>query len=173
MNPRMALPVFAWMVFLTGCAKAPPYQQAVEAESPIQFNMWRANLSGDLTPEEWQWFDVAMQEFKFQLMLDQKVSGSDAIAAAVREKINGRTLGDVLREGLQAHLKRKTAERDELEAAIGINAKRKIRQDDTDTRRDLAAHQENLRKKLAKLNDELAAANAALAQLNAKAPSAG
>jgi len=131
--------------------------------------MWRANLGQALTPEEWRWFDLTVQEFKFQLMLEQKVSGSAAIEAAVRERINGRKLGEVLREGLQAHLERKTTERDELEAAIGINAKRKIRPGDDDARRDLAAHQENLRQKLAKLNEELAALSAALVQLDNKA----
>jgi phage I-like protein len=101
-------------------------------------------------------------------MLDQKVSGSGAIDSAVRERINGRQLREVMREGLQGHLHRKTAERDELEAAIATNAKRKIRPDDTAMQRDLADHQENLRKKLTKLNDELAAASAALAQLSTK-----
>lgn len=109
-----------------------------------------------------------MQEFKFQLMLDQKVSGSSAIDGAVRERINGRQLREVMREGLQGHLHRKTEERDELEAAIAINAKRKIRPDDTVMLRDLADHQENLRKKLTKLNEELTAASAALAQLATK-----
>lgn len=169
MKSLPALFVIACLVFLGGCARTSPYQQPVEAETPVQLNMWRANLGAALAPEEWQWFDLTVQEFKLQLMLDQKVSGSDAIDAAVRERINGRKLADVLREGLQAHLKRKTAERDELEAAIGINAKRKIRPNDTDMLRDLAAHQENLQGKLAKLNDELAALNASLSQLQVKA----
>jgi predicted RNase H-like nuclease (RuvC/YqgF family) len=130
--------------------------------------MWRARLNEDLTREEWRWFEVAMQEFKFQLMLDQKVSGSAAIDTAVREKINGRSLTDVMREGLQAHLRRKTAERDELEAAIAINAKRRIRPENTTMLQELAAHQETLRRKLPALNNELAAVQAELARLETK-----
>jgi hypothetical protein len=162
------LRAIACFLLLTGCAPTIPYHQPVEAGTPLQFNTWRAKVGADLTQEEWQWFDLAMQEFKFQLMLDQTVSGRDAIDVAVRERINGRRLVDVVREGLQAHLKRKTAERDELEAAIAINSKRKIRPDDTTMLQDLANHQENLRRKLAKLNDELAAANAALDRLATK-----
>jgi hypothetical protein len=164
-----ALRALVSLLLLTGCAPTPPFERAVEAESTMQFAMWRTNVGPGLTREEWQWFDVALQEFKFQLMLDQKVSGSDALDTAVRERINGRQLREVMREGLQGHLHRKTAERDELEAAIAINAKRKIRPDDTVMLRDLADHQENLRRKLTKLNDELSAASAALAQLTAKA----
>lgn len=130
--------------------------------------MWRASRQGDFTAEEWRWFDVALQEFKFQLMLDGKVSGGGAIDEAVRAKISGRPFAAVMREGLQAHLRRKTAERDELEAAIAINAKRRIRPDDTALRQELAEFQEGLRKKLAALNAEVTAAAAELARLEAK-----
>jgi hypothetical protein len=158
------------LLFLpAGCARTPPHLEPVEAESPIAFNLWQAKAQGDLPPEEWRWFGVAMQEFKFQLMLEQKVSGSEAIDTAVRSRINGRPFVDVMREGLQGHLKRKTAERDELEAAIAINAKRKLPPGDDAIRRELEAHQENLRKKLAALNDELTAIRAALVQLGAMA----
>jgi len=168
MKPQPALLVVLCLVVLAGCARTPPDQRPVEAESPIAFNLWRAKLDAELTPEEWRWFDVALQEFKFQLMLDQKVSGSEAIDTAVRERINGRKWIEVTREGLQAHLKRKTAERDEMEAAFAINAKRKIRPGDDDTRRDLAMHQENLRRKLATLNNDITAVATELARLKIK-----
>jgi hypothetical protein len=169
--PLLAAPLLlGGVLFLSaGCARTPPHQQPVEAESPIAFNLWQAKMQGDLTAEEWRWFNVVLQEFKFQLMLDQKVSGSEAIDTAMRARINGRPFIDVVREGLQAHLKRKTAERDELESAIAINAKRKLPPGDDTIRREFAAHQENLRKKQAALNDELAAIKAAIVQFGAKA----
>jgi hypothetical protein len=173
MNSRLVLLAAPWLLggvlFLSnGCARTPAHRQAVDAASPITFTLWQAKIQKDLTPEEWRWFGVAMQEFKFQLMLDQKMTGSEAIDTAVRTRINGRPFLDVMREGLEAHLMRKTAERDELESAIAINAKRKLPPGDDAMRRELDAHQENLRKKLAALNDELAAVKAALGGFEAK-----
>lgn len=168
-SPRV-FPVILGILFLAGCARIPPAQQPVEASSAIEFSMWRTRLNDELTREEWRWFDVAMQEFKYQLMLDQKVSGSAAIETAVREKIHGRTLADVMREGLQAHLRRKTAERDELEAAIAINAKRRIPPGDTALQQEFAAHQEKLKKKIPGLNAELATVQAELDRLQARSP---
>ncbi|HEX2862103.1 MAG TPA: hypothetical protein VHN79_10710, partial [Lacunisphaera sp.] len=143
-------------------------EEPVAAASSAEFNTWRASHQDDLPPAEWQWFDVAIQEFKLALMREGKLSGSGAIDEAVRAKIHGRPLADVMREGLQAHVRRKTAERAEMDAAFALNASRRIPPDDTATLRDMANHQENLRVKMNKLDQEIAAANAALAPLEAR-----
>jgi type I restriction-modification system DNA methylase subunit len=107
-----------------------------------------------------------MQEFKFQLMLAGKISGSAAIDAAVRERIHGRPLGEVLREGLQAHLQRKTAERDDMKTAFYRNEEKRtlVKPGQDDLLRDLNFHQNNLKQNLAKLEQEVSAAQAALAR---------
>ncbi len=115
------------------------------------------------------WFDVAIQEFKFQIMLSKQATGSEAIDAALREKINGRKLGDVMRDGLQAYLKRKTSDKDDLEQAILANSKLHIRPGDEDKAKELAEFQENLHNRLTRLQEEVAAAETAIARLETKA----
>jgi uncharacterized lipoprotein YajG len=166
MNPRAVL--FATLLLsLAACARTPPHQQVVDAASTAAFNQWRADASRTLSPEDWRWFDVAIQEFKLQLMLGGKTSGGAAIDTAVREKINGRPFIEVLREGLQGHLQRKTAERDDTAVTITTNdqkIRRLIKPGADDVLRDFNAHQEMLRQKLAKLEAEIATAQAALAR---------
>ena len=164
MQLRSAPAVLLCLLLLAGCARPPPLEQPVDAETPMALNLWRSKMSRDLTTEDWRWFDVVIQEYKFQLMLAGKISGSAAIDAAVRERIHGRALGVVLREGLQAHLQRKTAERDDMKTAFGRNEEKRalIKPGQDDLLRDLNFHQENLRQNLAKLEAELAAAQAAL-----------
>lgn len=130
----------------------------------MAFNLWRGKLNDSLSREEWRWFDVAMQEFKFQIMQAGKISGSAAIDAAVRERINGRSLAGVVREGLQAHLQRKTAERDDMKTAFKRNEQKRtlIKPGQDDLLRDLNFHQANLQQNLAKLEDEVATVQAAL-----------
>jgi hypothetical protein len=164
MQLRSAPAVLLCLLLLAGCTRKPPLQQTVNAETPMALNLWRAKMNDSLPPEDWRWFDVVMQEYKFQLMLAGKISGSAAIDAAVRERIHGRAMGEVLREGLQAHLQRKTAERDDMKTAFARNEEKRalIRPGQDDLLRDLNFHQETLGQNLAKLETDLAAAQAAL-----------
>lgn len=152
------------LVLLAGCARTPPLQQPVDAETPMALNLWRSKMSRDLTTEDWRWFDVVMQEHKFQIMLAGKISGSAAIDAAVHERIHGRPLAEVMREGLQAHLQRKTAERDDMKTAFARNEQKRslIKPGQDDLLRDLNFHQETLQQNLAKVEADLAAVQAAL-----------
>jgi hypothetical protein len=159
----------AGLILLAACARTPPYQQVIEAVSTAQFDLWRADHLGVLMPEDRSWFNVAIQEFKFQVMLSGKATGSEAVDAAMREKINGRKLIDVMREGLQAYLKRKTADKDDLERAILINSKLHIPPGDEEKAKELAEFQENLRNRLARLKEEVAAAETAIARVEAQA----
>ena len=154
------------LLLVAGCARTPPLEQPVDAETPMLFKLWRAKMNDALPREDWRWFDVVMQEYKFQLMLAGKISGSAAIDAAVRERIHGRPLGEVLREGLQAHLERKTAERDDMKTAFARNEEKRtlVKPGQDDLLRDLNFHQDNLRQNLAKLETELTAIQAALAR---------
>lgn len=171
MKIRPAPAALLCLVLLAGCARPPPFEQPVDAETPMALNLWRSRMSRDLTTGDWRWFDVAMQEFKFQLMLAGKISGSAAIDEAVREQIHGRPLGEVLREGVQAHLLRKTAERDDMKTAFARNEEERalVKPGQDDLLRDLNFHQNTLRQNLAKLDEEVAAAQAALAGFEAKA----
>lgn len=171
MHLRPATAALLCLLLLAGCARTPPLERAVDAETPMLFNLWRSKLNDALPREDWRWFDVALQEFKFQLMLAGKISGSAAIDAAVLERIHGRPLREVLREGLQAHLQRKTAERDDMKTAFGRNEEKRalIKPGQDDLLRDLNFHQDNLRQNLAKLEKEVGAAQAALTRFESPA----
>jgi hypothetical protein len=171
---RFRLLLLAALMLLASCTRTPPHWQTVDAGSPLAFTMWRGKASRTIAPDDWRWFEVAIQEFKYELMLAGKVSGSAAIEEAVRNRIDGRAFAEVVREGLQAHLHRKTAERDEMTTSLETNERRikhRIKPGDADTLRDFDAHQDNLRRKLAKVEAEVAAAEAALARF--ATPSAG
>jgi len=150
---------------LVACTQTPPQQQPVDAGSPIALSMWRAKATNSLTAEDWRWFDVTLQELKLQVMLEGKTSGSAAIETVVRGKIDGRPFIEVMREGLQLHLQRKTAERDDTVNALATNEQKikpRIKPGSDDILRDFNTHQDMLRQKLAKLEPEVAAAQTAL-----------
>lgn len=171
MKIRPAPAALLCLLLLAGCARTPPLEQPVDAETPTALDQWRSKKSRDLTSEDWRWFDVAMQEFKLQFMLAGKISGSAAIDAAVRERIHGRPLGEVLREGLQAHLQRKTAERDDMKTAFERNEEKRalVKPGQDDLLRDLSFHQEELHRKIERCETEIASADQAFTAFEAKA----
>lgn len=151
---------------LLGCTRPPAFQQPVKADTPLSFTMWRSDLGDALTPQEWAWFDLAIQEFKFQIMKAGQVTGSEAIDEAMREKIDGRKLVEVMQQGLGLRVQRIQSDKTELEYAMQINARSRIKPSEA---RELAEFQKNLEKKLAKMNEEIAGAEAELKELELKA----
>ena len=131
--------------------------------------MWHSDMSESLTPQEWAWFDLAIQEFKFQIMRGGQATGSEAIDAALREKIDGRKLVEVMQLGLDLRLKRIKAAKTELEQSILINSRTRIKPGDDERAHALAEFQENLGKKLAKMTEEITAAEAEIKALELKA----
>jgi hypothetical protein len=154
-----------------GCTRTPPYLQPIEAETPMELNLWRSRVNQALTPEEWRWFETVLQEYRFQLMREGKASGSKAVDEALRQTIHGRPLAEVMREGLQMHLRRKTGERDEMKIAFERNEQKRrlVRAGDADTLSALEHHQKTLAEKLARNESEITAAQAAFAAFEAKA----
>ncbi len=137
----------------------------------MELNLWRSRTNHALTPEEWRWFETVLQEYRFQLMREGKASGSKAVDEALRQTIHGRPLAEVMREGLQTHLRRKTDERDEMKIAFARNTEKRklIRASQEDLLKEFEFHQEELRRKLDRCENEIALAQAAFAGFEAKA----
>jgi len=93
------------------------------ASSPIDLVWWRADASGRLDREQWRDLDEAIQEIKFRIMIDHTASGSDAVDQAMRERINGRTVREVLTTGYRSRLDRLNIERAESINVITTNAR--------------------------------------------------
>ena len=154
--------------FLLGCSQTPPGQQRVEADTPINFAMWRSKNSDVLTPKEWTLFGLALEEFKLRIMLDGQASGGEAVDLALRNKIDGMKLEDVMRSGLKMRLARLSADKSVLEESLLINSQLKRKPGDDEKAQMLAEKLQEQSDRLAKMKETVAAAEADLRQIESK-----
>lgn len=154
--------------FLLGCSPPPANEQKVEANTPLNFTLWRSKNSQVLTGKEWSLFDLATEELKIQIMRSGQASGSEAVDLALRTQIDGMKLGDVMQSGLQLRLKRLLADQALLEDAFAINSKLKLKRGDEEKAAMLAAKVQEQSERLTKLKATVAEAEADLHQLELK-----
>ncbi len=121
------LPAALCLTFLLGCSRTPPYQQQVEADTPLNFAMWRSKHSDALTSKEWSLFNQAVDELKLKILMNGQASGGEAVDEALRAKIDGVKLCDVLREGLKIRRDRLSAEKTILEESLTYNSQIKLK----------------------------------------------
>jgi hypothetical protein len=121
------------MVGVPGCQKTSPLEMKVSANTPGAFESWRTTVGYHLTAVQWHDFDDAWQEIKLQVMAAREATGGEAIDEAARAKIHGATVGDVLRAGGEAKLRRLGAERAELLGAIEQNSRLTVKPGDTES----------------------------------------
>jgi hypothetical protein len=84
--------------------------------------LWRDRVGGGLTPAQCLDFDAALQEIRFNIMADGEATGARAIEEALREKIAGRTVRQVLQIGYESKLARLNADSEKLDSFIRRNA---------------------------------------------------
>ena len=101
------------------------------ASSPIDFVWCRTDASGSLDREQWRDFDEAIQEIRFRMTIDHIASGGAAVDKATRDRINGRTVREVLAIGYTSMLDRLDIERAEAINVITTNARLVTRSGDT------------------------------------------
>jgi len=154
------------LALLLGCAKIPPGQQRVEADTPINFAMWRSRNGDVLTPQEWASFDLALDEFKLKIMMDGQASGSEAVDLALRTKIDGMKLGEVMQSGLQMRRDRILAAQAVLEESLLINSRLKLKPGYDEKAQMLAEKLQEQTDRLAKMKET--AAEADLRQIELK-----
>lgn len=156
---------------LPGCTRRSPYLEPVDASTPYSLVLWRTQARDALTADQWVWFDAILQEHKYRVMQQTDTSGSEAIDEAARARIHGRPLADVMREGLQMIIQRRTDERNQKRDALLANIKRRdlIPRENEQMLRDFELHQQELRNRIVRLEQELTQLNAVLAACEAKA----
>jgi len=164
-----ARPAFTALLLLAalgvaGCQRTSPLDTKVVAGTAEALGNWRSNVGYHLTTEQWRDFDEAVQELKLQIMAAHEATGSDAIADAARAKIDQVTVGEVLRAGWEAKLRRLDAERKELLGAIEQNSRLTVKPGDTESagyldriRRQQAEHLQRLTQDLATTGEKLKA----------------
>lgn len=146
------------VLLLSGCTKVAPLDEKVVATTDFAFIMWKADVAGDFTLQEWHDFDDALQDIKFDIMASGKASGSTGVSNATYERINGKTVREVLKAGFDLKLKRLGDEREKVAAFLAINKHFKTREGDTESANQLANIREEQERRLEVLDDHLAEA---------------
>ena len=112
-------------------------EDIIVATTDFNMSEWKSEVAGDFTLEEWNDFDAAVQEIKFEVMASGKASGSDGVQNAAFQKINGQTVHDVLKTGFNLKLKRLTGEREKIAAYFAINKKFRTKEGDDESAQQL------------------------------------
>lgn len=110
---------------LAGCSQPPPLDRIVATQSASALEHWREGVGDDLTPAQWQDFDVALQEIQFKIIAEPDAQKGDSAEAKVRAEIAGRTVREVMRLGFESKLARLDAEGTQLESFIRMNSQKK------------------------------------------------
>lgn len=143
---------------LASCARPPadPLDQSVTFTTLSAQQQWRGRIGRDVKPEQAADIDVAIQELKFQAMAGG-VSGSEAIAAAVAEQTNGKTVRQLIELGLCAKLDRLEEQRNAATNFLAQNALLVTRDTDPASTEYLAKKRSNQLARRNALDTEIAA----------------
>ena len=134
MSPRATF-VAATIAFLGafagGCSPSDPLDRKVTASTLGRLAAWRAHLTSDSSAETRQRVETALQEIRTAAAAERELKrtrgepispGSDAIDEAVRERVDGRGLREVVQLGFELRVNRLKAELAALEDAVDKNA---------------------------------------------------
>lgn len=120
---RFFAPLLAGLLLVTvGCQKTDPRKEPVQAQSPSALMRWRSMVGTEIKPDEWREFDAMVQEIRLRVTAEKQASGSEAVEAAMRNRINGLSFTDVIALGYEGRLLRVRPERQETLHAMRMNA---------------------------------------------------
>jgi hypothetical protein len=160
--------VFAFCVVATGCQRTPRYEQKVAAETTSDFGRWQRDVQGSFKPAEWAEFESALQDIKVRIIAHKEATGADGVNDALRPKIHGRTVREVLRQGYEAKLWRLNVELTELEKMIKANATLQTNPGDSASGDYLARKLRDQSERFRKVEEEIRAAEETVKGLAAR-----
>lgn len=155
---------------MAGCGPSDPLEKKVNSADNVSFAMWESKVEGDLTPDQAADLKQALQEGRFHIMAEGSVHGSDAIEEALMQAIDGKTLREVILQGLGWGLERSEAERARLEDSLKKNAQMTTRPGDTDSANYLADLHERQVARLEAATEEVKRTRERIAANTAPAP---
>ncbi len=156
--------------FVAGCGDhVLPLDRRVPATSAAAFQQFRGDLATALPSDEAQTFDTAIQELKYQVMA-AGTSGSDAIDAAVRRQIDGKTVREAIGLGLTAKLERLRSQAAQIDSFIEQNSQLTTRKEDVASANYLAREREQQSDRRAKLVADMADTEAKMKELGLTPP---
>lgn len=163
------------VALLVGCAPRDPFEQVVSAPTPIRFAAWRAGIASDAGADTRLRVEEALQEIRASFAAERElkrrleepvVRGTLMLDEAVRNRVNGQRLRDVLRIGYELRVGRLREELVGLEDAMGKNAQLVTRPGDLESKHHLEGLRDRQLVRLQKYRDDLAAAERELKRLS-------
>lgn len=152
-----ALGCIGLLALITGCAPTEPMEQTVSAKSPLAFSSWQTRFTSRLDSAERARFEAALQEIRLKIMADREATGSDPISDALRAKIDGRPVREVLQLGLELRLGRILQEHAALDTVMRQNAMLQTREGDKRSEDYLGNFHQKQAARLEKLEAEIEA----------------
>jgi hypothetical protein len=166
----------AVVLLLAGCASRDPLDQIVSVPTVNRFAAWRAHVASDSSASLRARVEEALQELRLeatgkrelQRHLEERVeSGTAVIDEAVRSRVHGCAVREVLRMGYGTRVRRLREELTGLEDAMKKNRQLITKPGDLESRHHLDALHERQLARVTKYREELAAAERELASLHA------
>jgi hypothetical protein len=145
------------LVTAGACSRDTGKEPTVRAETVHDFTMWRTRLGDKLTPEQWREFDAAVQEIRLEAARTGEATGSGPVDAAMRAKIHGHTVREVIALGYDAQLRRLGVDREVLVSLMDRNATLQVRPGDTASADYLKRKRDDQLAELKKIDDQIAA----------------
>jgi hypothetical protein len=158
LRPRAQAAVLALALcvsLVSGCGPSVPLDTRVSVTDSLSLSLARAEAQQVLKPEQMEDFDKAIQEIKLHIMAEGTAHGSDAVAEAMYEKVNGHTLRSIIQMGLEAEYQRAEFERSTLEKSMATNALMRTRPGDNESATYLSDLRERQTARLKAATDEV------------------
>lgn len=177
MRVAHALLTVAVVLSAVGCAPRDPLERVVSVPTSVRFATWRAHVASDSGVEMRRRVEDALQEIRLKVAGDRElkramgepvVRGSEELDEAVRQRVDGRPLREVLQLGCELRLRRLQEELAGLEDALGKNAQLVTRPGDLDSKHHLDGLRERQHVRVEKYREDLAATERELAPLLAR-----
>ena len=163
--------VFALLAL--GACQRDPLDRKVSAATPTAFSVWRSSVDRDSGVELRRRVADALLEIRLKIasdrelrrMTDAEARVATSIDDAVRAKVDGRLLRDVVQLGYELRVARLTSELAGLEESMRKNANLITRPDDVESRRHLDGLRDRQAARVDQYRSDLAAAERELASL--------
>jgi len=160
------------LVVLVACQRD-PLERKVSAGTPAAFSVWRAGVDSDSGVETRRRVAEALREIRFKIAGDrelQRLTDAEARVAtsvddAVRAKVDGRLLREVVQLGYELRIARLTSEMAGLEEAMRKNANLITRPGDLESRHHLDGLHDRQAARVAQYRADLTAAERELVPL--------
>lgn len=173
---------FPWLLTLllasSACQRGDPLDRKVSVPTPSAFAAWRWEIASDGAAPLRRQVTAALLEIRFHnegnRALDRIMAGPDAsppigadVDEAIRQRIDGRSLREVLQLGAELRVRRLKSELAGLEYAVEQNAKLVTKPGDLESKHHLEGLRERQLARVAKYKEDLAEAERELAPLRA------